>query len=140
MSMEKLYDSVIRKHNSHPYHFEKRDMCEHSIQAHNFICGDQFDLCIQMENDVIAVVHFHGLGCAVSKASASLLAQTLEGKTRGDAKKICDQFLRVLNNKIATEEKLFSEEFKSFHVVYEIQARYDCAALAWTEVEKFLLQ
>ena len=140
MSLEKLYDSVIRKHNSHPYHYEKKDSCKHPVQAHNFICGDRFDLCIQIENEVIVSVYFHGLGCAVSKASASVLAKNLEGRTKVEAKKVCEQFLGVLNNSIRPGEKLFSEEFKSFQVVHEIQARYDCAALAWVEVEKFLMR
>lgn len=138
MSLDKLYDSVIRKHNGQPYHYEKRVDCMHHVQAHNFICGDRFDLCLQIDNDVISSVHFHGLGCAVSKASASVLAQNLEGKTKKEAMEICAQFMRVLNNELAAGEKLISEEFRSFNVVHDVQSRYDCAALAWVEVAKYL--
>jgi nitrogen fixation NifU-like protein len=138
--MERLYDSVIRRHNSQPYHYEPIAKCHHHVQAHNFICGDRFDLCIQIEHDVITSIYFHGLGCAVSKASASVLAQNLEGKNRREALQVCDQFLRVLKREIQAGEKLYSNDFESFGVVHEIQARYDCAALAWVEVEKFLNQ
>ena len=138
MSAGKLYDEVIRKHNSHPYRFEKIDNCSTPIQANNFICGDQFEICLELNNDRISNIRFHGFGCAVSKASTSILVKGLEGKSRLEALQICNQFLRLLRNEAGTEEKLFSEEFRSFQVVQEVPSRYDCAALSWLEVEKFL--
>ena len=138
MSAENLYDEVIRKHNTHPYHFEKKEGCAHLVQANNFICGDRFEICLVMNEATIVQAYFHGFGCAVSKASTSVLAKLLEGKSKTEALKISDQFLRVLKNEIDSHEKLFSNEFKSFGVVHEVPARFDCAALAWTELEKFL--
>jgi nitrogen fixation NifU-like protein len=138
MSAGKLYDDVIRNHNNHPYHFEKSSECSNLVQAYNFICGDKFDLCLTLEGSRISKVQFHGFGCAVSKASTSILAKQLEGKTKTEARQICNQFLRLLKNELGKDETLFSAEFQSFQVVQEIPARYDCAALAWLEVEKFL--
>lgn len=138
MSVTKLYDTVIRRHNHKPYHYDKIDECSTRIEAHNFICGDRFDLCIQWEGNTIKAIYFQGIGCAVSKASASLLTQTLESKSAEEAIRICNQFIRALNHQLEEGEKLFSDEFKSFAVVHEIPARYDCAALAWVEVEKYL--
>ena len=138
MSVEKLYDEVIRRHNRQPFHFEKKENCSHTIQANNFICGDRFDLYLELEGELIKQAYFYGLGCAVSKASASVLVTLMQGKSRTEAQAICDQFLRVLKNDLEVGEKLFSDDFKSFSIVHEIPARYDCAALAWIEFKKYL--
>ncbi len=136
--LDRLYDEVIKKHNSQPYHFEKKTDSGKAIQAYNPICGDRFDLFFDADDQKINAIYFHGFGCAVSKASASVLVKGLEGKSNTQAKQICNQFLRLLRNELRGDEELFSEEFKSFAVVQEIPARYDCAALVWIEVEKHL--
>lgn len=136
--LDRLYDEVIKRHNAEPYHFEKKSNATKSIQAYNPICGDRFDLFLETDNRKIKQMHFHGFGCAVSKASASLLVKSLEGKSIGEAKEICQQFLRVLKNEMKPNEPLASDEFKSFAVVQEIPARFDCAALAWMEMERFI--
>lgn len=137
-NLNKLYDAVIKRHNAAPYHFEKRPDASTSLQAYNPICGDRFDLFLERDNHVLKQIHFHGFGCAVSKASTSVLVQSLEGKSISEAKAICDQFLRLLKAEPNPKETLASEEFNSFAVVRNIPARYDCAALAWLEVEKFV--
>ena len=137
-NLNKLYDEVIRRHNSQPYHFEKKTEASKSIQAYNPICGDRFDLFLEISPQQISTIHFHGFGCAVSKASSSVLVKTLEGKSIAEAKEICDQFLRLLKNELRPDEKLLFDEFNSFSIVQEIPARYDCAALPWGEVQKFL--
>ena len=115
--LDKLYDEVIKRHNSQPYHFEKKSNASKSIQAYNPICGDRFDLFLETDSLTIKQMHFHGFGCAVSKASTSLLVKSLEGKSIGEAKAICQQFLRVLKNEMKPNEILASDEFKSFAVV-----------------------
>ena len=139
-NLNKLYDEVIKRHNSQPYHFEKKSDSAISLQAYNPICGDRFDLFLDSDNGTIKQIHFHGFGCAVSKASTSVLAKTLEGKSISEAKEICSQFLRLLKNEMNRDEIMYSDEFKSFEVVQKIPARYDCAALAWVELAKYLSQ
>lgn len=136
--LPKLYDAVIKSHDYSPYNFRKMGSCSHSVSANNFICGDRFDICIEMSDRRIASIHFYGFGCAVSKASTSVLVKHLEGKSTTEAHQICNQFLRLLKNELNDGEQLLSPEFDSFRVVHEIPARYDCAALAWVEVDKFL--
>ena len=136
--LNKLYDEVIKRHNGEPYHFLKKTDPANSIQAYNPICGDRFDLFLELDNGIIKQIHFHGFGCAVSMSSTSVLAKTLEGKSIPEAKEICNQFLRLLKEEIPSNEMLASEDFKSFAVVRQIPARYDCAALAWLEMEKFI--
>ena len=108
------------------------------LDADNFICGDRFKICIDWDGDIIREAHFYGFGCAVSKASTSILVELIEGKSKEEAMKISDQFIRVLKNELKPNEALFSEDFKSFSVVKEVPARYDCAALAWEELSKYL--
>lgn len=136
-NMNKLYDDVIKRHNAAPYHFHKISNAT-SLQAYNPICGDRFDLFLEADSRIIKQIHFHGFGCAVSKASTSLLVKTLEGKSLVEANEICNQFLRLLKNELKDDEVLASEEFNSFAIVNEIPSRYDCAALAWMEMERFL--
>ena len=137
-NLNKLYDAVIKQHNAAPYHFEKMPDANTSLQAYNPICGDRFDLFLESDGHALKQIHFHGFGCAVSKASASILVQSLEGKSISEAKAICNQFLRLLKAELKPNETLASEEFNSFAVVKDIPARYDCAALAWLEMEKFV--
>ena len=89
-------------------------------------------------DDRIKAAHFHGFGCAVSKASTSVLIKSLEGKTIAEAKAICNQFLRLLKNELDPNEPLFYTDFQSFAIVQEVPTRFDCAALGWIEMEKFL--
>jgi nitrogen fixation NifU-like protein len=137
MSSGRLYDEVIRRHNNQPFNFQRIENCKHLVAAHNFICGDRFDICLKFDQNEIRAVHFFGFGCAVSKASTSVLAQCLEGKSRSEAISVCNLFLRLLKNEAQADEPLPSD-FQSFRAVQEFPARYDCAALAWEEVLKFL--
>ena len=136
-NLNKLYDDVIKRHNADPYHFEKISDVK-ALHAYNPICGDRFDLFLEADSRIIKQIHFHGFGCAVSKASTSVLVKTLEGKSIDAARSICLQFLRLLKNEMNPAELLASEEFISFAIVNKIPARYDCAALAWLEMDKFL--
>jgi len=139
-NLNRLYDEVIKRHNSQPYHFEKIENSQFSLRAYNPICGDRFDLFVELNDTTIYKIHFYGFGCAVSKASTSVMLKAIEGKSVDAARGICAQFLGMLKNELPENEILASEEFKSFVVVREIQSRYDCAALAWTEMEKYLSQ
>jgi len=135
--LNRLYDEVIKRHNSQPYHFEKKGNSNAIIQAYNPICGDRFNLFIELDGENINNIFFHGFGCAVSKASTSVLVKCLEKKSLTEAKAICNQFFQVLKNGV-TEGEALPTDFQSFVVVQEFPSRYSCAALAWQEIEKFL--
>lgn len=133
--LNKLYDGVIRDHHAHPYHFERRKDFTPMIKSNNPICGDRYEFYMEMKEDRIQSIYFHGFGCAVSMASGSVLAKILEGKSRQQAKLICQQFLDVTQGKMPSPEFI---EFNSFVAVQNFPARYECAALAWMEMKKFL--
>ena len=78
--LKTLYKSVIIKHNSEPFSFEKKENATHVLKAYNPICGDRFELFFEVKNGVIEDLTFHGFGCAISKASTSVLVKNLVGK------------------------------------------------------------
>lgn len=137
--LKKLYSEVIKSHNDAPYHFEKRPQDASVLKAYNPICGDRFELYINTDQDNIHQLYFHGYGCAVSKASTSVLVKTLEGKTLSAAHSICDDFLRFLDKKELSENQSLNDLFQAFSGVHEFPDRYDCAALSWKLMKDYLL-
>ncbi len=137
--LKKLYPEIIKEHNNSPYHFERIDSADNVIKAYNPICGDRFDVYVNLEKEnQIDQLHFYGLGCSVSKASTSVLTKTLEGKTLKEASLLCNNFLAFLNKESGCESLLLPEEFKAFSGVHDFPERLECAALAWREMKKFL--
>jgi nitrogen fixation NifU-like protein len=135
-SVKKLYPETIREHNAHPYHFEKRS--HPSLKAYNPLCGDKFEMYIHESGDLIDSVYFHGFGCAISKASTSILAKTLEGKRRDDAIRICDDFLHFVNQETNQGDTVGNDVFSAFSSLHEFPERRDCATLSWREMKTFL--
>ena len=134
--LNKLYDPVIKAHQANPYHFKKVNDPEFTIAANNPVCGDNYKLFIERDGEVISSIHFHGFGCAVSMAAASVLAKNLEGKKIKDAIQLCSTYLNMLQSGVRNEA--LPNEFYAFLAVQDFPERHDCAALVWTELKKFL--
>ncbi len=134
--LKELYKSVILEHDRSPFNYNKNESAEHIIQAYNEICGDRFDIFFDVKNGVISNICFHGYGCAISKASTSILIKKIKGQPIDDAKKIVDLFLNniIVNN----SNEIKDEEFTAFSAAREFPARLKCATLAWDEMNKFL--
>jgi nitrogen fixation NifU-like protein len=136
MSLSNLYKSVILEHNKNPYHFHKMEDANLILEAYNQICGDQFKIFIKQKEGVISDISFHGYGCAISKASTSILVQSLEGQNLAKAKKITSHFLELVNGE-NTEEAMY-EDFLAFQAAKDFPSRMKCATLSWEEVEKVM--
>jgi nitrogen fixation NifU-like protein len=136
--LKNLYGEVIRKLNDHPYHFEKKPEAAHQMHADNPICGDRFDLFIDCAGEKIASAHFHGFGCAISKASTSMLVKAIDGKSFQEAEMICDNFLGFINQESGHSGVILPTEYVAFSGVFEFPERADCATLAWKELKSFL--
>ena len=134
--LKKLYQEVILKHNAQPFHFEKMDLADVNIEANNPLCGDRFQFFLNLSDDKISAAHFHGFGCAISKASASILTQKLEGKTIAEAKILCLDFLKFIEGENRVQVR--DEETEAFAAVDEFPARKDCAALGWQAINDYL--
>lgn len=135
--LKKLYSEIIKAHNEAPFHFVKKSDANVVIKAYNPICGDRFELYVGCEQNKITQLHFHGFGCAIAKASTSILTKSIEGKEASEALIICNAFLRFINKEVGNELPL-PDDFLAFSGVHDFPERYDCATLSWREMKKFL--
>ncbi len=123
-----LYQQVILDHCKHPRNFRELDAPSCSAQGHNPLCGDQLKLFLALEGDQVKEASFIGSGCCISKASASLLTETVKGKSKAEVQKMFDQV-----HEMVTTGKMPPDAGKLavFAGVYKFPARVKCAILAW---------
>ncbi len=135
--LKQLYKTVILKHNNQPFHYEKKEAAAHHLDAYNPLCGDRFNLYVDVKDGIIKSVHFHGYGCAISKASTSVLAKNLEGKTVAEALSLCESFETVVSPDANTENN--NEELEAFAAAKDFPGRLQCATLSWEAMKAFLI-
>ncbi|MDO8462377.1 MAG: SUF system NifU family Fe-S cluster assembly protein [Deltaproteobacteria bacterium] len=132
--LKDLYQEVILDHNKRPRNFCKLQQANHHAEGYNPLCGDHIDIYLQMEGDLIKDISFEGSGCAISKASASLMTDTLKGKTREKAETLFDGFHQMVTGGTGPAGKEIPQEMGKLAVfsgVREFPARVKCASLAW---------
>ena len=125
-----LYQEVILDHNRSPRNFRRLDGASHHAEGYNPLCGDRVTVFVKIDGDRIADVTFEGSGCAISKASASLMTDRLKGSTVAEARELFDRFHRM----VTTPTDQGVEELGKLSVlagVREFPVRVKCASLAW---------
>ena len=125
-----LYQEVILDHNRRPRNFRVIEAPSHHAEGYNPLCGDRLDLFVTVEGDRIADVAFQGSGCAISKASASLMTDALKGRTVEEARQLFERFHRM----VTTPPDVPVEDLGKLSVfagVREFPVRVKCASLAW---------
>jgi nitrogen fixation NifU-like protein len=125
-----LYQEVILDHNRRPRNFRTITSPSHHAEGYNPLCGDRLNLYVQVNGDTITDVAFEGSGCAISKASASLMTDALKGKTVAEANSLFERFHRV----VTTPPDQPVEDLGKLSVlagVREFPVRVKCASLAW---------
>jgi nitrogen fixation protein NifU and related proteins len=125
-----LYQEVILDHNRRPRNFRTIASPSHHAEGYNPLCGDRLNLYVQVSGDTITDVAFEGSGCAISKASASLMTDALKGKTVSEANSLFERFHRV----VTTPPDQPVEDLGKLSVlagVREFPVRVKCASLAW---------
>ena len=125
-----LYQEVILDHNRRPRNFRTIDDATRKQEGYNPLCGDRLTLYVQLEDDVIKDVAFQGVGCAISKASASLMTDALKGKTVGEARALFDRF----HDMVTSSPETPTPDLGKLSVlvgVREFPTRVKCASLAW---------
>ena len=132
--IKNLYHPVILEHNKKPYLFEKMEDADIVLEAYNEVCGDQFKIYLKMDGEQIEQVSFHGYGCAVSKASTSVLVKNIEGKKLSELKEMMESFLGIFNDNTSNT----NEEMLAFQVAKDFSGRLKCATLSWEEFLLFL--
>ncbi len=139
MSTRGLYEKILLDHAKNPRNFKVPEKFDIKLEGFNPLCGDQFVFYLVLDRDMIRSVYFTGNGCAISKASASILTTLLEGKTKSEAMEIIQQFMGLM--KTPYNEKVDEEKLGKLAVlvgVREFPIRIKCATLPWHTVEKML--
>ena len=127
-----LYQQVIIDHNRRPRNYGKLEGANRQAEGFNPICGDHLTLYLRMNGDVIDDLRFEGEGCAISKASASLMTEGLKGKTTAEAEALFERMHELLTGQSDVEAQ--AEELGKLAVfsgVREFPARVKCASLSW---------
>jgi nitrogen fixation protein NifU and related proteins len=130
--LSELYQQVILDHNRKPRNFKVLEHPTRKQEGYNPLCGDQFTLYLGMDGDVITEIGFQGSGCAISKASASMMTTMVKGKTKAEAEEMFDEFQRMVRGKLDFESTPnHLGRLKIFAGVREFPARVKCASLSW---------
>ncbi len=125
-----LYQEVILDHNRRPRNFHAMADASHMAEGFNPLCGDRLTLYLRVADGVVADVAFEGAGCAISKASASLMTDAVKGKSVADAEALFDRFHRMVTT--PPEEPVEDlGKLSALAGVREFPVRVKCASLAW---------
>ena len=125
-----LYQEVILDHNRRPRNFHALADASHTAEGYNPLCGDRLTLYLKVEGDTIADVSFEGAGCAISKASASMMTDALKGRTIGEANALFERFHRMVTTPPDQPVEDMGK-LSSLAGVREFPVRVKCASLAW---------
>jgi len=127
-----LYQDQILEHNKSPRNFRKIETANHEAEGYNPLCGDHFTVYLDFQDGKIRDISFLGSGCAISKASASMMTQALKGKTREEAEQFFDRFHRLVTGRPpANGNQGELGKLTVFGGVSEFPMRVKCATLAW---------
>lgn len=135
--LKALYKSVIVRHSNEPVHFAKNESAQYILKASSPICGDRFTIFFDLEGGKFNNLSFYGHGCAVSKASTSILVQHLQNQPIEKALEICKEFYRHLDPDKDPPDPP-KEEFEAFSAAKLFPGRMQCATLSWDETAAFL--
>ena len=139
--LEDLYQDVILEHSKAPRNYRELAAANAKAEGFNPLCGDHFTVYLDLEGDSIKDISFEGSGCAISKASASMMTQSLKGKTRLEAEKLFDEFRRLVAPQSSASRNGDGQDADGqngelgklavFSGVSRFPVRVKCATLAW---------
>ncbi len=129
-ALRELYQEVILDHNKSPHNFGRLDHPTHEADGFNPLCGDHLHLTLDVRNGVIQDVRFEGEGCAISKASASIMTDELKGKSVDEAEKLFAAFQTSVTADVDADEDPLLGKLNVIGGVREFPVRIKCATLA----------
>jgi nitrogen fixation NifU-like protein len=134
-----LYQQVIIEHNKKPRNYGDLDGCTHQAHGLNPLCGDDIVLKLQVEDGLVKDIRFQGHGCAISKASSSLMTVNIKGKSVAEALALVEQFRAMIRGTLdtATEPNLLGR-LSLFQGVKDLPSRVKCAVLPWATLHSAL--
>jgi nitrogen fixation NifU-like protein len=129
--LDELYQEVILDHNKSPRNFRTIESANRKAEGYNPLCGDQVTVYLKMDGGIIKDISFQGSGCAISKASASMMTAALKGKTEAEAHELFTNVHRMLTGESAQTAGENVGKLAILSGVCKFPARVKCASLAW---------
>lgn len=130
--LRELYQELILEHSKAPRNFRELGHASHMAEGFNPLCGDRYTVYVRMDGDTIRDISFQGSGCAISKASASLMTQALKGKTLDEAEGLFGRFHDLVTGQFSGNGSAPEiGKLSAFSGVCEYPVRVKCATLAW---------
>jgi nitrogen fixation NifU-like protein len=129
--LRELYQQVILDHNKNPRNFHEMADATSRVEGYNPLCGDHYTIFLKVDGETIREVSFTGAGCAISKASASVMSSTVKGKSREEAEQLFETFHRLVTGDPSGLSEAELGRLAAFSGVSEFPARVKCATLAW---------
>jgi nitrogen fixation NifU-like protein len=137
--LDELYQSVILDHDRRPRNFRVLEGAGvRWAEGHNPLCGDRFRVMLRLEHDLIADASFQGAGCAISKASASLMTEHLKGLPVAEAERLFERFHAALTDETAGRTERLPAKLAVFRGVKRFPMRVKCATLPWHAMREAL--
>lgn len=129
--LRELYQQVILDHNKNPRNFREMPDATNRVDGYNPLCGDHYTIFLKLEDGTIREVSFTGSGCAISKASASVMSSTVKGKSKEEAERLFETFHSLVTGDASGLSAAELGRLAAFSGVSEFPARVKCATLAW---------
>jgi nitrogen fixation NifU-like protein len=127
--LQELYQQVILDHCRSPRNYGPLPGSTHSAEGNNPLCGDHYKVHLRTAGDLISAVSFEGSGCAISKAAASVMTTTVQGRSREEVQKLFKEFHQLVTTGTAEPDQ--NGKLAAFAGVHKFPARVKCALLSW---------
>ena len=138
-NIDEMYNDLIMEHSMNSYNKKNLDSCDFCEIGNNPNCGDEIELEVKLNGNVIEDMAFTGHGCAISQSSTSIMIETLRGKTIEEAREIIKTFIEMIKREITDEKELEKlEDAIAFKKVSNMPARVKCALLSWHTMEDII--
>ena len=141
MELNELYTDIITEYAADKKHWHPLEKADVTMRGVNPSCGDEISLQLEIKDGLIRQVGLTGSGCAISSASASVLAEMMEGLEVGEARRLAGLFLGMIRGETPSDEELEElEDAVAFRGISKMPARTKCAVLAWHTLEEAVKQ
>jgi len=137
--LNELYQEIVMDHNSRPRNFRSLEGADLMAEGFNPLCGDEFVLYLKLKGDIITDVAFQGKGCAISKASTSMMTESIKGKSKSDALKLFKLFRDMVTvSKVNGHDAGLLGDLEILRSVSAFPVRIKCATLSWHALQSAL--
>src|SRR5437763_605430 len=134
-NLDALYQEIILEHNRRPRNYRVMEGADRVVKGHNPLCGDALTLWLKLEGERVVDASFQGSGCAISRASASLMTDAVKGKTRAEAESLFTTFHELVTGRLNAETDAAAKaalgSLRALGGVARFPIRVKCASMAW---------